>query len=976
MPLALLVGPANAGKVARLLDRYLADLDREPFLVVPNRADVERVERELLARAGCLLGGQIGTFDDLFDRILRTVDEPGRRRLTPLQRSLVLQRVVANAHLNGLGRSARFPGFADALGDAIADLESALVRPDDVRGDLGDLYGAYRAELDRLDAADRDLHRAAAAQAVGSRLDAWDGAPVLAYGFEDLTGAQWMLLHALAGRTDVLVSLPYEPGRAVFATLERTADDLARLAEGRVEELPSQPWYESPALAHLERTLFVDAGEQAPLDGSIRFLEAAGSRAVLELVGEEILALLRSGTPAEQIAVVCPSVERVRAPLETVFPELEIPFAFEGRLPLGRTAFGQALVGLLRFAWLGGGRRDLFAFLRSPYSGLARGRADFVEGRLRGRAVTDPARVLEETVALLGHGIPALERARADDEPAATVRALAATMLRAAWGLERPPTGEDARFDLRAREAVDDVAGELEEWEELGGRVGHETVVAALERAPVRLPGAREPRRVAVLDLLRGRTRRFEAVYLVGLEEGTLPRRGTETAFLPDDERATLESAGRDRRLVRPDPLARDRYLFYTACTRAWRRLTLAREAATDDGRPREPSPFWDEVRSRFREEDVALWTRRRPLSALAWDLDRAPSERERLRATAALASRDRDEASSLAAVNGWERRIERALAAFERPTRLAHPVVRAELAARTRFSATELETFVDCSSLWFVDRVVDPKTIDAEVDARLRGAVAHATLYRFYTGLPKRLGADRVEPDRVDDAVEFLRECLSEAIAGQVRLELSEVELLELEHRLARDLELFVRQEIELGFGLVPRRFEVSFGSASAPVELQRGLDLGGFTVSGKIDRIDVDPFSARGIVQDYKSGKTAHSAAQIESEGRLQIPLYLLALRDLVGIEPLGGLYRSLSGAREARGLVLAEAREREVPGLKGGDYLEDEQFWAQVESAQNRAREVVARIQDGDVTHDPRRGRCPSWCDRWPMCRVRRA
>ena len=115
-------------------------------------------------------------------------------------------------------------------------------------------------------------------------------------------------------------------------------------------------------------------------------------------------------------------------------------------------------------------------------------------------------------------------------------------------------------------------------------------------------------------------------------------------------------------------------------------------------------------------------------------------------------------------------------------------------------------------------------------------------------------------------------------------------MELLELEGTLARDLELFVRQELELAFPLVPRRFEVAFGSDRAPVELQRGLDLGDFTLSGKIDRIDVDPFSARGIVQDYKSGKTSHSAAQIESEGRLQIPLYILALRDLVGIEPIG--------------------------------------------------------------------------------------
>jgi RecB family exonuclease len=157
--------------------------------------------------------------------------------------------------------------------------------------------------------------------------------------------------------------------------------------------------------------------------------------------------------------------------------------------------------------------------------------------------------------------------------------------------------------------------------------------------------------------------------------------------------------------------------------------------------------------------------------------------------------------------------------------------------------------------------------------------------------------------------------------------------------------------------------------------VELQRGLDLGGFTVSGKIDRIDLDPFSARGIVQDYKSGRTSHSADQIESEGRLQIPLYILALRDLVGIEPLGGLYRAMAGSREARGLILASARDDTVPGLKKADYLDDEDFWARVERASERARTAVGRMRAGDVKHDPRGGACPSWCDRWPMCRVRR-
>jgi hypothetical protein len=188
-----------------------------------------------------------------------------------------------------------------------------------------------------------------------------------------------------------------------------------------------------------------------------------------------------------------------------------------------------------------------------------------------------------------------------------------------------------------------------------------------------------------------------------------------------------------------------------------------------------------------------------------------------------------------------------------------------------------------------------------------------------------------------------------AEAIAGGVRLELSDLERLELQETLARDLEHFVRQDVELGLPLVPRRFEVGFGTSSAPVELQRGLELGGFTVSGKIDRIDVDPFSARGIVQDYKLGR-AHGARDIETEHKLQIPLYILALRDLVGMEPLGGLYRGLTGTREARGLVRAEAREDAVPGLKRPDYLSEDDFWHQVDEAQARARRAVDRMHVG--------------------------
>src|ERR1700755_2373225 len=104
MPLRLIAGPANAGKVELLLGRYVDALEipgaPEPVLIVPNRADVDRVERELLALRPALLGGSIGTFDDVFSRL---ADGSGdaRRRLGRTERTLLVRRVVRNADLHG-----------------------------------------------------------------------------------------------------------------------------------------------------------------------------------------------------------------------------------------------------------------------------------------------------------------------------------------------------------------------------------------------------------------------------------------------------------------------------------------------------------------------------------------------------------------------------------------------------------------------------------------------------------------------------------------------------------------------------------------------------------------------------------------------------------------------------------------------------------------------------------------------------------
>ncbi len=966
MPLSLVVGPAHAGKVGRLLDSYVAALDRDPWLIVPNRGDVERAERELLGRTGVLLAGTIGTFDDLF-RAIAERGGGGEREISEPLRRVLLRRVVAATDLGALGPSASASGFIEVVDRALAETASALVAPEQLPAQLSALAASYEAALALAGLVDRPRVGRNAVERLRGDLGAWSGRPVFAYGFEDLTQAEWNALEALAARTDVMVSLPYEPGRPAFASLTGTAEDLAQLAGEALVQLPPGSHRHLPApLAHIERHLFEDIDAIPPLiHGALRVLEGAGTRGTLELVAEEILELHAEGVPLDEIGVVCDSVERVRGPLEAVLGQFEIPFRCEGSTHFGRTPLGAALLGLLRFAWHGGNRTLLFGFLRSPYSGLPRASVDFLEGRLRGRAVSSADRVEEEVLRLRGDPLPHFDQIRAAADPITATRLALTRLLGNAHGLTGIPTNaaaEDGRATSAALALLDELAllDPAPSRDELIEALGAVSVPALAERDG----------RLAVLDFGRARTRRFDTVFLLGLEEGVLPRRGLGTPLLPDEVRERLGA-----RLERPDPVSRDRYLLYTACTRPRRRLVLVREAATDEGTPLQPSPFMLEITRLFEPAEIARVTRRRAMSALTWPLDEAPTERERLRSLAVTATTSRAEAIALAEANGWSRRLQRALAAFRRETRLRNPAVLESYAEKTTFSATELERFADCSSAWLVERVVSPRTIDAEPDAMLRGQVAHTALHRFAVALPKELGVDRVDASVVEAAVSLMRRCVDDALKSGVRLDLTEVQVAELASTLHRDLEAAVRDEAESTHNLVPRRFEVGFGSERAPQELQRGLPLGdGLTLSGKIDRIDIDMFSSQGIVVDYKSGKGAHSAVDIERERRLQIPLYMLVLRDLIGIEPLGGVYRPLAGRRTARGM-LRKSAEHELAGFQANDFLEEDEFWRVVENARDQAATYAKRIRAGDVRHDPKGDGCPSWCDLWTVCRVAR-
>ena len=972
MPLDLIVGPANAGKVAELYRRHRASLEAGglALLVVPNLPALWRAERELLQR-GVLLGGLVVTFDGVFERALRLAGAD-RAALPPARRRLELARLIAGVELGTIGVSAAGARFPDALGRLFDRLGSALVDPaafaaaaagDDAGEDLARLYAAWWARLDELGAWDAPRRRVEACGLLAREVTAWDGTPLHVQGFEDLSHAQETVVRLIAERAGAVVTLPYEPGRAAFAAL---SGSVARLAEGsEIHEMAPLTGQRPARLEQLERRLF-EPGETPPADpedASVTFLEVAGGRAEADLVVADVAAALRAGTEAGRIAIVTPRDPVGWPELAEALRRAGIPHVMERSTSVGRTAFGFALDHLMRFAWDADAvRRDLFSFLRSPWSGLPRRRVDFVEGRLRGRAINEAPGVEASVTELLGGGLQAVELLRSAGDVRVSLAETVRRMVVAAHGLEARGIAPAERVDLAAARAVlrvlDDVA-------DLQPAPSREELRGLLLRARV---DVREDAtaRVLVCDLRAARTLDADLVIVLGLEQGGLSSRGDD-AFLPDGLRDALGDG-----LQTPEAGDLDRHLLYVALARGRQRVVVCRRVASDDGRPLEPSPLWHDV---VRAAGGAAPVVRRGLADVSWTVAAAPTPRERARAVSRLAADDPRRAERIADADGLTRRLRRARTAYQRPTRIRDPQVLADLAALDRFPVTALERFGDCSSWWFVERHLSPRDIDAAYDARLAGTIAHGALQRFYKGLPATFGKDRLEPGDAEKAEEVIRELVNESMRGQT-LPSDTLEARIVARRVARDLARFVRQDAESPSPLAATRLEVGFGGANSAPGLKEGLKIEDFAVAGKIDRIDTDPmFTAHALVQDYKSGKTAWTARQLNDEGRLQIPLYILAARELLGLEPIGGLYRALGPGGGARGVVDRDAADVAPPGLVKTDLVAPEDLWQIVSVAREQAIEIVGRVRVGDIRHDPRGGSCPWYCPWAGVCRIAR-
>jgi ATP-dependent helicase/DNAse subunit B len=987
----------------------MAALGSDPVLVVPTVDDVFGFEREL-CHEQALLGGSALTFGALFRTVATAAGTPPGAELSPAQRLRAIA-VAVDSRLNRLGplrRSASRPGFARAFERLLDELQGAGVEPQAVEASAATLEGsAYLSDIAALYSGYSEARRAsgrvdshgiarAAIDALRSDPGFWGARPVFLYGFDDLTADQLELVATLAATTAVTVAVPFEAGNTALAARAKLLQQLERVgvAEETVTEAdPANT--DSPLLFHLAHGFGAPRPIPQPPGEGLTLLRSAGTRAEAEAIALEVSRLVHAGADPTTIAVALRDPGRRGGEIAAALEANGIATALEAELPVAATAVGGALVALLAAEF--GERRasDLLRYLRGP-SGFSPGRVDWLERGLRRGRVEDAETALERWRGEDGEEPRDLLRLReaAGRSPAALadeVGRIAATMA------SRPLRGEGDgpaldRGDGLELRAAGAIAAALAELAELGAMAPRaEELAATVAGIEFRVWSGPVEGRVRIASPYRLRAARFDHVFVGSLQDGEFPRRDRGgDPFLSEAQRGTL---GLD---PRRDTEAEERYLFQACLALPRKRLFLSYRDSDESGGAEARSPLLDELRALLApapdgalpDPVEAALTRSRDLAQVVPPLAEAASEHELARALAAhgpgadvgallgAAGVGVPIASRLVARVAAARRAE---ATARAPGPLTNPAAIESLAAVGAYGGTTLEQFDVCSYRWFVGHELDPQPLDPPPDPLVQGGLMHEALDRLFKQQPGggALPRPATLPAWVARGRELVATVAAERELGSHPAERAMV------RRVERLLERFLAEEAERETGgFEPWLLEAAFGERE---ESERpALDLGGWGLHGALDRVD-RAADGRAVVIDYKLSGSVTAREKFEEQAKLQLPLYLLAVAEHWGAQPVGGLYHPLRGtsSRRPRGVVSAEAAgDLHGYDLYKGDVVDEEGFEQLLEDSRRRAAEIVARMRAGEIRRDPgpKEGRyhdvCPTFCTFAPICRRDRA
>ncbi len=899
-------------------------------------------------------GERVVSFEDFALLLVRdtgiyphVLDESDRRVL--LERAIDPLR--ASTLLNPLHEAADTPGFVAHMQRIITKLKQAAVEPAAFREAIARrsrpswldpivaaIYEAYQSALAETQSYDHvGLYWQAAIALNPNRPKLFDRVRLLAFdGFDDFTPSEFRVIRNTAPHVDTLLfgiacSLDVPSQRDLFAIPIRTAEQLIAAFDG-MQTIPCQS--DPPTLRHAfaAQELFWRSMPAAPgtLVENLTLHACHDGIHECEFICREVKKLIIENAAApESIAVVFRKLDDASVQLRLSLREFGVPANFGVARTLADSSLAAFVLGLLDVAetWE---RDSVLDLLTSHWFGLTPNesgaldvmarRAGIIEGehewlRLTERLIAwliDGAG--ESRDGLLSRMPGALDTAKLLNEAAKRLVSYTSRLPRnglfSAYVYATRTILDDLAVsrrvellqddDLRALErdsltAIHAVLNRLLAWDArmpLDKKIDLAAFRAALDRAfaETALPLGPPLRGVHVIDVETARHKRFEHVFLGGLNEGEFPSPPSADAVYTDEDREDLERAGVPIE-KRSKHLEREMLLLHHVLEGASKSATITWKTVSHDGRPLAPSPFVDDLKELAPQGESVYPTTASYLpvstdvcslrdvwnvSAFANENELPPSFNDSLAPIVAGAAIE-NERGSAAPFGQYDGVLvdREGLASLQESYGPAHA-----------FSAAQLETYAKCPFQFYLERVLRVAEVEeavAEFDRRTSGSILHETLHRFHETFVNIPTPQIPE----EDANEVMTRLFEEIFERHARREISAPSgIIAVERaRLHATLLRYVAIERNTTDEWKPSHFEVAFGQAHGtsanplnrvePFSLETSA--GPILISGRIDRIDrLDDVSR---IIDYKS-KVSVTGKDILAGVALQLPLYALAL------------------------------------------------------------------------------------------------
>ena len=549
---------------------------------------------------------------------------------------------------------------------------------------------------------------------------------------------------------------------------------------------------------------------------------------------------------------------------------------------------------------------------------------------------------------------------------------------------------------VESSEQVVDALRGLERFTALESEVAFETFLDVVRRAVGTLrseevlqgqAGAFMRRGVNALAVNSLPGLEFSCVWILGATERVFPPPARQDPILLDPEREVVSERTGTRLPLRGERGTEEEYRFALACEAARERLAVSyARRASGEKRPRLPSVFFREIASqlegrRISAEDAPLL--RRP------DVQRIPGDAIGAPLPGGRNAKDAETVSAFAstAISAPERDRTYLQADVTRPAatatfaEAAPSFARAIEARRARradlysewdgalgpagaeaagrllggrlLSPTAVQDYATCPQRFLMAHLLRIKTLEepertVRIDVTRRGSLIHRVFERFHSEWTGKEHAALANDADARMRVIAEQECDNAAGRGETgyaamwaadREEIIEDCLQWLaKEREEEDTSRFPLSAVEARFG-PPRAGEAKPSLfRDKPLRIQAGDTI--LNLVGRIDRVSWDAKPPKHFrVIDYKTGKVRDErAGQLQGGRMLQLPLYVLAAAELLGVEPTAGeaayvyptrrgQFKTITWSADAmaeRDAEVLQVLESIATGIAQGDFM----------------------------------------------------